>query len=410
MSGASDVIVGSDGVFFEVSKSFRLAQKLDEVGYDTCFAGRWAFNNASEKIGDIRSASGKSQFSTWGPNSTRLSWPWDEGFKNYHSLYLRYNGSGFTAAPEQPVYYDGKTFKQHFFKFASTASYMPQRSTDFIKAFIDHTQRKKKRKPFYIWWAMIYMYHHRDEYLIKTPKVAPIPTIPTSNIAKVNYTVPKIVDYKFRSKLFYHNLHYMDKMIGQVLDKLREYKILDNTLIIFHSLSGTPLGVRGIYDGFTVEGNNIEAFSNYTNGLYPKVNQTQVHLEKNLRMPLLVHWPKFINKPHTTAEMVYVRDILPTIAKVAKVKDINRWRTKDYHQSYSFLPILKGHRNKGQRRKYAYFWVQGQFVNHNTCEYDLIWAQTKEYKLYNDGRFYRLREEPNEFKKAIRLSPLEKNY
>ena len=70
--------------------------------------------------------------------------------------------------------------------------------------------------------------------------------------------------------------------------------------------------------------------------------------------------------------------------------------------------MIKGHRNKGKRRKNSYIFYQAYYVHGNSCDPDFVWAQTPEYKLYNDGRFYRIKDDPDEKSKAIRLSPLEK--
>ena len=402
LSGVGDVVVGTDSAGYNGTDrdTFFLARRMVEAGYNTCYAGRWPFRNKhtventwhdpNHIVGDI----------IYEPSAS----PVREGFENYHSIWaLNKNQNSWTNTwwhyePETPFYWDAKTFKKSKFRFSSNEKYMPQRNADFIKKFIDWNQSKKKPKPFYIWWHMIYMYHIRNDWYDKVPNHGKH----RGNYSHISNT--EGID----SKMYYANLRYMDVLIGQVLDKLREYKLMENTVIIFHGLSGTPYGVKGIYNGEEVEGLNKIVYHARSTGRIKGVGH-EVYKERNIRMPLIVHWPRYIKQGTVNSHPVDSRDFLVTLAKLSKVKGINRRTSQKYYDdSYSFVPLLKGHINKGTRRKYFYYFYQPMFVYTQTCWAELIWSQSPEYKLYSDGRFYRIKEDPDEKKQATRLSPVEK--
>lgn len=88
----------------------------------------------------------------------------------------------------------------------------------------------------------------------------------------------------------------LDKACGQVLDKLRELKLDENTIVIFTNDNGGP---------------------DYSSSNYPLSGQKATFLEGGIRVPGIISFPGVI-KPNTTYDYpVSSMDLLPTFVKLA---------------------------------------------------------------------------------------------
>ena len=93
-------------------------------------------------------------------------------------------------------------------------------------------------------------------------------------------------------------------------------------------------------------------------------------------------------------DLVDCTDFLPTMMQVARTAlpgDV-------VCDGRSFLPQLMG--DDGDPRDWIYQW-HNPLPGHGKANYQLEeWAQTKEYKLYTDGRFYNVAEDDLETKEV----------
>jgi arylsulfatase A-like enzyme len=122
----------------------------------------------------------------------------------------------------------------------------------------------------------------------------------------------------------------LDDNVGQIIQKLRELKLEDNTVIIFTADNG-----HEIY--YSKEGRvlkpytnmlNGERFDNYKRKYYShlggdvfdgnggRAGLKRSNLEGGINVPLLVKWPGRIDKGKVSKLLVANYDILPTIAEI----------------------------------------------------------------------------------------------
>ena len=99
--------------------------------------------------------------------------------------------------------------------------------------------------------------------------------------------------HRFRSMV-----QHMDAKVGQILDKLDELGIADNTIILFTSDNGAAF-----------EGNIGDL----------KGGKTDLH-EGGIRVPMIVRWPASIDAGQTRHEFGHSNDLLPTFCEAAGVE------------------------------------------------------------------------------------------
>jgi len=106
---------------------------------------------------------------------------------------------------------------------------------------------------------------------------------------------------------------YLDSQLGELIKKLKEKGIYENTVIIFSSDNG-PTYLGGVdYDYF-------ESSKPFSNGY----GRTKGFVyEGGIRVPLIVSWPNHI-KPGTSSEHISAfYDLMPTISDLAGVTPPN---------------------------------------------------------------------------------------
>jgi len=126
----------------------------------------------------------------------------------------------------------------------------------------------------------------------------------------------------------------MDHYVGQVVQKLKELNLLDNTLIIFTSDNGAHS-----------EGGADPAFFNSTAGLR---GQKRDLYEGGVRVPLIAYWPGQIRQAGVTNHVAAFWDLLPTFTELAGAPPAS------YTDGLSLLPTLTG-KGKQARHKYLYW-------------------------------------------------------
>ena len=80
----------------------------------------------------------------------------------------------------------------------------------------------------------------------------------------------------------------MDKMIGQILDKLKERDFIENTLIVYSSDHGDQLGERGLWWKHTF-------------------------YEESVKIPMILSWPKHLPKNEARDQVVNLVDLNATL-------------------------------------------------------------------------------------------------
>lgn len=128
----------------------------------------------------------------------------------------------------------------------------------------------------------------------------------------------------------------MDKHVGDVVAKLKELGVEDNTIICFTSDNGSHS--EGGYHYNLLKSNG--ELRGGKRDLY----------EGGIRVPFIVKWPKEITAGRTTDHASAFWDFLPTVC------DLVETEAPDHTQGVSYLPLLKG--EEQPKHKYLYWEFQ----------------------------------------------------
>jgi arylsulfatase A len=158
----------------------------------------------------------------------------------------------------------------------------------------------------------------------------------------------------------------MDKMVGRLVAKLEELGLREDTLILFTGDNGTHPSVTSRFRG-----------ADYVGG---KGTSTV----RGNHVPLIASWPRRVPAGRVNGDLVASVDFLPTLCAAAGVP------VPAGLDGVSFLPQLRG--DPGTPREAYYVWYARNGGPTATFEY----AQGRTHKLYRDGRFFDLGQDPFE--------------
>ena len=133
-------------------------------------------------------------------------------------------------------------------------------------------------------------------------------------------------------------ISYLDDQVGEIVARLKELGIYENTLIIFTSDNG-PTYTGGVDAKYF---NSARPFSNdygRTKGFT---------YEGGIRVPMIASWPGKIKAGSTTNHISAFWDVLPTFGELVNVE------SPDDIDGLSFLPTLLGN-NKQKQHKFLYW-------------------------------------------------------
>lgn len=151
----------------------------------------------------------------------------------------------------------------------------------------------------------------------------------------------------------------MDDAVGEVVKKLKDERLTENTLVAFISDNGGP----------TMKGTTINASVNT-----PLRGSKRTTLEGGVRVPFFLSWPGQI-KPGTTDDRPVIQlDLLPTALAVAGVEPNAEWKL----EGVNLLPYLIG-KEKGNPHE-ALYWRFGQQMAIRKGDWKLV-----KYDLAADG-------------------------
>jgi arylsulfatase A-like enzyme len=143
-----------------------------------------------------------------------------------------------------------------------------------------------------------------------------------------------------------------DAMVGQMLKRLDDLGIADNTIVIY----GTD--------------NGAETVSWPDGGITPFHGEKGTTWEGGFRVPMLVRWPGVIKQGTIINDIFSQEDWMPTLLAAAGEPNIKEkllhgyqanGRTFKVHpDGYNFLPYFKGEVKKGPREEIFYFSQNGE--------------------------------------------------
>ena len=147
--------------------------------------------------------------------------------------------------------------------------------------------------------------------------------------------------------LFADAMMELDWEVGQILDKLDELGIADDTIVLFTSDNGA------------------EVFSWPDGGNHPFRGEKGSTYEGGFRVPMVAKWPGVIEPGTIVNEIMAHEDWLPTILAAAGEPDVKEKLLtgleagektfKNHLDGYDFTPYFKGEVDEGPRREIFYF-------------------------------------------------------
>jgi arylsulfatase A len=126
----------------------------------------------------------------------------------------------------------------------------------------------------------------------------------------------------------------LDDYVGELLDKIKELGLEDNTIVIFASDNGPHKEGGADPDYF----DSNDGLRGYKRDMY----------EGGIRTPMLVRWPGIVKEGSTTDHISAFWDILPTFAEITGAK------VEANIDGISFLPTLLG--KQGQKEHDYLYW------------------------------------------------------
>lgn len=248
-------------------------------------------------------------------------------------------------------YVDVKKYK---FKGPSTIKpdkypYFPDAMQAFALDFVRRNRPSSENgnKPFYLYYSLI----HPHAPLLPTPDA--VPGVKMTN-----------------QEMYRDYVKYIDKLVGELVDELKNLGLLDNTMIVYSGDNGCwGWGLQGdLHDPKTGKYRPISG---------GKSDEWELR-EGTALVPLIIHWPAAIKKSAIRDDLIDFTDMLPTFAEVAGVRTPENWKL----DGRSFAPLLRG--DSGWKpREWSYVQLQ-----YNWC------VRGPQYRLNRDGRLFDMSDAP----------------
>jgi hypothetical protein len=237
----------------------------------------------------------------------------------------------------------------------SKGEFGPDLFVNYIKDFMT----RKKDGPFLVYYPMVLS--HR-------------PFVPTPANGKV-YDSFKIVPKgepggsSADNAFFKDQMAYLDKNVGDLLDKVNELGLSENTLILFTGDNGTGVGINSNMK----DGRKIPGMKGATT-------------EYGIHVPMVAYWKGKIEPGQVNNKLIDFTDFLPTMADAANVQLPKSFVT----DGMSFLPLVTGQKYEGRDWLFAHYDPQkGEFKKAR-------FVHNKEWKLYETGEIFNVAKDPEE--------------
>lgn len=170
----------------------------------------------------------------------------------------------------------------------------------------------------------------------------------------------------------------MDDMVGRLMAALNRMQIRENTLVLFTTDNGTPAGTYTTVDS---GGKMVRTpVVSLRNGIAVPGGKGKLD-DTGTRVPLIASWPGRIQAGTEVDCLVDMTDYLPTLSAIAGVGDDGVAR-----DGVSFASTLFGTAEHNHKRPWIFIEHQGK-----RC------VRTPRWKLYPDGRFYDMQNDPGEW-------------
>lgn len=215
---------------------------------------------------------------------------------------------------------------------------------EFTAASLDFIERAhKSKKPFFLWWNSTRMH--------------------------VWTRLKKESEGKTGLGVYPDGMVEHDGHVGQLLDKLDELGIADNTIVMYSTDNGA------------------EKFTWPDGGSAPFRGEKNDNWEGGYRVPLLLRWPGAIKPGSEMNEIISHEDWFQTFAAALGDTDVKEtlkegatWGSRSYRvhlDGYNMLPYLQGKVQEGPRKEFFYFSDTGDLLNLRYKRFKLVFAEQR---------------------------------
>ncbi len=290
-----------------------VANVLKGAGYKTLVSGKWQLNGGDISIHKF----GFDDYMVWKPYEASTK------YFQYKNPIIYENGANLPASETVNKY--GEDF-------------FTQKIFDFIDS--------NKQNPFFIYYPMVLCHKGFS------------PTPDDADFATWDPAKPR----QQRDSIYFPSMvKYMDKKIGQIVDKVKSLGLAENTIIIVSGDNGTPADLTSLFE----DGEEVRGGKSTTK-------------EYGTHVPLIISWKGKIAPGTVNNDLVDFTDFLPTFANLANTSLPAYIQPVD---GVNFAPALTGTNTDKRQWIYNYF---------RPYPYNKLirWAQTTTYKLYKIGGVY----------------------
>lgn len=303
---------------------------MQSAGYKTAIAGKWQLNGLYNELPGFDDS--------MRPNKAGF----DESYLWQVTTGKQVNQGGGERFWSPPLERNGKmeTVEENLGKYG------PDLLCDFICDFI----QRNRDAPFFVYYPMVLVH---DPFVRTPDTIGDAPRTQEANQA------PK--SKAERKANFVAMVQYMDKIVGRIVAKVKDINQLENTIIIFTADNGTNTSIVSRWREQDIQGG--------------KGGMTDM----GTHVAMVACWAKTTPTGQVSSDLIDFTDVYPTLAEAAGVT----LETTDPSDGRSFLPQIEG--RQGSPRSWTFLHYQpywnkkpGQFV------------RTQDFKLYRDGRYYRV--------------------
>ena len=161
----------------------------------------------------------------------------------------------------------------------------------------------------------------------------------------------------------------LDGYVGELLDKLEELGVADNTVVVFTTDNGA------------------EVVSWPDGGATPFRGEKDSNWEGGWRVPCVIKWPGVIEPGRVINDICSLQDFIPTFAAAAGEPDLVAKAKKGYKigdttfkvhlDGYNLLPFLSGKEEESPRKGFLYWSDDGDLMALRMNQYKIVFAEAR---------------------------------
>jgi arylsulfatase len=169
---------------------------------------------------------------------------------------------------------------------------------------------------------------------------------------------------------FYGMIENIDENMGRLMEKLDQWDLSKNTIVIFMSDNGSVGGMvrEGSKLGASKDGKPMEGFNAGMKGAKASAD------EGGVRVPFFIRWPGKFSPGKAVERITAHIDLLPTLADIAGIDQLPKGQV----EGRSLVPLLK---NPNAKWKDRYLFTQGARWKTGAEPTDHMW---KRFAVRND--------------------------